>query len=159
MVSDPPTSSRSCVRTGSQGREDQSRNEPGGRCHRMRIRSHVPQRVGAREKISHLLRDGSTCQGIAKATGGPVRRCRRPSARRGGAIMNARDKPLKGEAVPRSRRKPSWGICCRLADNVQDFLVEDQPISRVGDHLTGSLAEPTATRFTIPSPCWQVCGL
>jgi hypothetical protein len=25
---------------------------------------------------------------------------------------------------------------------MQDFLVEDRPISRVGDHLTGSLAEP-----------------
>jgi hypothetical protein len=50
---------------------------------------------------------------------------------------------------------------------VQDFLVEDHPISRVGDHpisrvgdhLTGSLAEPKATRFTLPSSCWQVCGL
>ena len=25
---------------------------------------------------------------------------------------------------------------------LQDFLVEDRPISPVGDHLTGSLAEP-----------------
>jgi len=35
--------------------------------------------------------------------------------------MNARDKPPKGEAAPRSHRKPSWGICCRLADNVKKY--------------------------------------
>jgi hypothetical protein len=42
---------------------------------------------------------------------------------------------------------------------VQDFLVEDHPISPVGDHLTGSLAEPKATILTRPFSCWQVCGL
>lgn len=42
---------------------------------------------------------------------------------------------------------------------VQDFLVEDRPISPVEDHLKGSLAEPKATRFTLPFSCWQVSGL
>ena len=42
---------------------------------------------------------------------------------------------------------------------VQDFLAEDHPISPVGDHLTGSLAEPKATILTRPFSCWQVCGL
>lgn len=45
------------------------------------------------------------------------------------------------------------------AAHVQDFLVEDRPISPVGDHLTGSLAEPKATSLTHPCSCWQVCGL
>lgn len=35
--------------------------------------------------------------------------------------MNARDRPPKGETVHRSHRKPSWGICCRLADNVKEY--------------------------------------
>jgi len=35
--------------------------------------------------------------------------------------MNARDRPAKGETVHRSHRKPSWGICCRLADNVKKY--------------------------------------
>jgi hypothetical protein len=43
--------------------------------------------------------------------------------------------------------------------DVQDFLVEDRPISPVGDHLTGSLAEPKATILTRPFSCWQVCVL
>jgi hypothetical protein len=43
--------------------------------------------------------------------------------------------------------------------DLQDFLVEDHPISPVGDHLTGSLAEPKATILTRPFSCWQVCGL
>jgi hypothetical protein len=47
----------------------------------------------------------------------------------------------------------------KLTPRVQDFLVEDRPISPVGDHLTGSLAEPKATSLTLPSSCWQVCGL
>jgi len=42
---------------------------------------------------------------------------------------------------------------------VQDFLVEDRPISPVEDHLTGSLAEPKATSLTLPFSCWQVCEL
>jgi len=42
---------------------------------------------------------------------------------------------------------------------LQDFLVEDRPISPVEDHLTGSLAEPKATSLTLPFSCWQVCGL
>ena len=42
---------------------------------------------------------------------------------------------------------------------VQDFLVEDRPISPVGGHLTGSLAEPKATSLTLPFSYWQVCGL
>lgn len=42
---------------------------------------------------------------------------------------------------------------------VQDFLVEDHPISRVGDHLNGSLAEPKATSLTRPFSCWQVFAL
>jgi hypothetical protein len=33
---------------------------------------------------------------------------------------------------------------------VQDFLVEDRPISPVEDHLTGSLAEPKATSLMLP---------
>ena len=33
--------------------------------------------------------------------------------------MNARDRSAKEEAVHRSHRKPSWGICCRLAHNVK----------------------------------------
>ena len=41
--------------------------------------------------------------------------------------------------------------------HVQDFLVEDRPISPVEDHLTGSLAEPKATSLTLPFSCWQVC--
>src|SRR6185312_7891881 len=45
------------------------------------------------------------------------------------------------------------------APQVRDFLVEDRLISPVGDHLTGSLAEPKATILTRPSSCWQVCGL
>jgi hypothetical protein len=40
---------------------------------------------------------------------------------------------------------------------LQDFLVEDRPISPVEDHLTGSLAEPKATSLTLPFSCWQVC--
>jgi len=43
--------------------------------------------------------------------------------------------------------------------SLQDFLVEDRPISPVEDHLTGSLAEPKATSLTRPFSCWQVCGL
>ena len=35
--------------------------------------------------------------------------------------MNARHRPPKEDAVPRSHRKPSWGICCRLADNVRKY--------------------------------------
>ena len=42
------------------------------------------------------------------------------------------------------------------ADAVQDFLVEDRLISPVGDHLTGSLAEPKARILTRPFSCWQV---
>jgi type II secretory pathway pseudopilin PulG len=42
---------------------------------------------------------------------------------------------------------------------LQDFLVEDRPISPVEDHLTGSLAEPKATSLTLPFSCWQVCEL
>jgi hypothetical protein len=43
------------------------------------------------------------------------------------------------------------------ASQLQDFLDEDRPISRVGDHLTGSLAEPKATIVTRPFSCRQVC--
>jgi dienelactone hydrolase len=39
---------------------------------------------------------------------------------------------------------------------LQDFLVGDRLISLVGDHLTGSLAEPKATILTRRSSCWQV---
>ena len=35
--------------------------------------------------------------------------------------MDARDRPPKGETAPRSHRKPSRGICCRLADNVKKY--------------------------------------
>ena len=42
---------------------------------------------------------------------------------------------------------------------LQDFLVEDRPISPVGDHLTGSLAEPKVGILTRPFSCWQVCVL
>ena len=42
---------------------------------------------------------------------------------------------------------------------LQDFLIEDRPISPVEDHLTGSLAEPKATSLTRPFSCWQVCVL
>ena len=42
---------------------------------------------------------------------------------------------------------------------LQDFLVEDRPISLVGDHLTGSLAEPKATIVTRRLSADQVqCG-
>jgi len=46
----------------------------------------------------------------------------------------------------------------RTLNSMQDFLVEDRLISPVGDHLTGSLAEPKARILTRPSSCWQVCG-
>jgi hypothetical protein len=36
---------------------------------------------------------------------------------------------------------------------LQDFLVEDRLISPVGDHLTGSLAEPKVRILTRPSSC------
>ena len=42
---------------------------------------------------------------------------------------------------------------------LQDFPVEDHPISPVEDHLTGSLAEPKATSLTLPFSGWQVCEL
>jgi predicted RNase H-like nuclease len=42
---------------------------------------------------------------------------------------------------------------------VRDFPVEAHPISRVGDHLVRSLAEPKATILTRRVSCWQVCGL
>lgn len=42
---------------------------------------------------------------------------------------------------------------------VQDFLVEDRPISAVVDHLTGSLAEPKVGIVTRLFSGWQVCGL
>jgi len=35
--------------------------------------------------------------------------------------MNARDRPPKREVAPRSHRKPSWGICRRLAYNVKKY--------------------------------------
>jgi hypothetical protein len=40
-------------------------------------------------------------------------------------------------------------LCCfyLFPTDLQDFLVEDRRISRVGDHLTGSLAEPRAMYF------------
>ena len=47
----------------------------------------------------------------------------------------------------------------RLSSPRQDFLVEDPPISPVGDHLTGSLAEPKVGVLTCPFSCWQVCVL
>ncbi len=43
-----------------------------------------------------------------------------------------------------------------LQFQLQDFLVGDRLISLVGDHLTGSLAEPKATILTRRSSCWQV---
>jgi hypothetical protein len=46
--------------------------------------------------------------------------------------------------------------CLGILRLVQDFLVEDRPISRVGTHLRGSLAEPKATILTRPFSCWQV---
>jgi hypothetical protein len=46
-----------------------------------------------------------------------------------------------------------------LRATVQDFLVEDRPISPVQDQLTGSLAEPKATSLTLPFSCWQACEL
>ena len=63
MVSDPR---RSVLRTRAKGRPHQSRNEPGGRRRRMRIRSDLPQHVGTWATISHILRDRSTRQGIAR---------------------------------------------------------------------------------------------
>ena len=45
---------------------------------------------------------------------------------------------------------------CGFGPQVQDFLVGDRLISLVGDHLTGSLAEPKATILTRRSSCWQV---
>ena len=53
---------------------------------------------------------------------------------------------------------PGIGPCKDLR-YLQDFLVEDRLISPVGDHLTGSLAEPKGTSLTLPSSYWQVCGL
>jgi hypothetical protein len=46
-----------------------------------------------------------------------------------------------------------------LQGSLQDFLVEDRPISPVEDHLTGSLAEPKPTSLTLPFSCWQVFEL
>ncbi len=39
----------------------------------------------------------------------------------------------------------------------QDFLVGDRPISKVGNHLTGALAEPKSTILTLPFSGWQFC--
>ena len=50
------------------------------------------------------------------------------------------------------------GNFCVTAARLQDFPVEDRPISRVGDHLKESLAEPKATILTLPSSCWQACA-
>ena len=41
---------------------------------------------------------------------------------------------------------------------MQDFLVEDRPISPVGDHLTGSLAEPKATSLSAPGRAHSLEG-
>jgi len=35
--------------------------------------------------------------------------------------MNMRDRLPKGQIASRPHRKPSWGICCRLADNVKKY--------------------------------------
>jgi transcriptional regulator with XRE-family HTH domain len=35
--------------------------------------------------------------------------------------MNARDRPSKERGIPRANRKPSWSLCCRLADNVRRY--------------------------------------
>jgi hypothetical protein len=35
--------------------------------------------------------------------------------------MNARHRPPKEQGVLRTHRKPSWGLCCRLADNVKKY--------------------------------------
>jgi hypothetical protein len=49
---------------------------------------------------------------------------------------------------------------CPLGDiDLQDFLVEDELISLVGDHLAGALAEPKARILTRPFSCWQPCVL
>jgi hypothetical protein len=48
--------------------------------------------------------------------------------------------PITNEAYA-SQIAQDWNV-------MQDFLVEDRLISRVGDHLTGSLAEPKATTIT-----------
>ena len=42
---------------------------------------------------------------------------------------------------------------------LQDFHIEHWLISRVEDHLTGSLTEPKAMSLTHLSSCWQVSGL
>src|SRR4051812_4741203 len=87
----------------------------------MRIRPHVSEHVGAWTAISHVLCDRSTGQGIAYAAGGVVRGCCSSSARGGGAIMKSRDRPPEGQDVSRTHRKPSWELCCRLADNVKRY--------------------------------------
>ncbi len=71
--------------------------------------------------------------------------------------------PDGGDGRERRVRLTRKGLAERAVlnrtSNVQDFLVEDRLISPVGDHLTGSLAEPKATILTRPSSWWQVCGL
>lgn len=67
-------------------------------------------------------------------------------------------------AIPRGMRIPALRSVIKVhvfakKTFVQDFLVEDRPISPVEDHLTGSLAEPKATSLTLPFSCWQVCEL
>lgn len=35
--------------------------------------------------------------------------------------MNERGGPTNDDGVPATNRKPSWGICCRLADNLKRY--------------------------------------
>jgi transcriptional regulator with XRE-family HTH domain len=35
--------------------------------------------------------------------------------------MNVRDRPPSQDGIPATNRKPSWGICCRLADNLKKY--------------------------------------
>src|SRR5665213_2445137 len=64
-------------------------------------------------------------------------------------------RPADGKRVPVVMSVTPYG---KDKMRVQDFPVGDRPISRVGDHLTGSLAEPKATILTLPSSCWQACA-
>ena len=74
----------------------------------------------------------------------------------GDVTLRAADGRITGLLGPNGAGKSTT---LRILYTVQDFLVEDRPISAVEDHLTGSLAEPKATSLTLPFSCWQVCEL
>jgi hypothetical protein len=74
-------------------------------------------------------------------------------------VGNPIDYPCRLPRPPALLNVPLEGLVAQLALALRDFLVEDRLISPVGDHLTGSLAEPKATIFTRPSSCWQVSVL